>query len=149
MKRISFMMVGWCMTLVLITACGLGNSSLSSQPTEEQLLARVKEKIEKGTPVDMKDEGGQTSLMWAAKMNSVSVAALLVENGADVNARDSNGQTPLIYAAVNNSLKVAQLLIAAGADVDARDNFTLTAILWAEVKRHDDMISILRKHGAR
>ena len=149
MKRRAVMVVGCCMIIFCIMACGIPNSSLTSQPTDEEILAQVKEKIKNGTPVDTKDVRGQTSLMWAAQKNSVPIAKLLIENGADVNATDNNGQTPLIYAAMNDSLDVAEMLIASGANINVRDKFTLTAFLWAEVKRFDDMITLLGNHGGR
>ncbi|MBN2688388.1 MAG: ankyrin repeat domain-containing protein [Deltaproteobacteria bacterium] len=149
MKQRKMMTVGWWVILFLITACSLGDSTLSSEPTEEELFAQVKEKIEKGAPVDKKDDRGLTTLMWAAEKNSLKIATLLMEHGADVNAKNNSGQTPLIYAAMNNALDVARLLIAKGADINVQDDFTLTALLWAEVKRYDDMITLLRKHGGK
>ncbi|MBN2515766.1 MAG: ankyrin repeat domain-containing protein [Deltaproteobacteria bacterium] len=146
MKRRKLVAAGLCLIFVFITACGMIGSSGSSGQTEEELLAQLKEKLEEGDHVDTRDEDGQTSLMWAAAMNSLKIAKLMIENGADINAKDKNGQTPLIYAAMKNSLDVAKLLLETGADVEVKDTFTLTALMWAEVKRHDKMIELLRKH---
>jgi ankyrin repeat protein len=149
MKRRKLVVAGLCLILVFITACGLMGPSSSPGQTEEELLAQLKEKLEEGSPVDTRDEDGQTSLMWAAAMNSLKIAEMMIENGADINAKDKNGQTPLIYAAMKNSLDVAKLLIETGADIDVKDSFTLTALMWAEVKRYDEMIELLRKYGKR
>lgn len=149
MKRKIVTAVGWAVLLCLVTACSLGESTLSSEPTEEELFEEIKQKIEEGVPVDKKDDSGRTTLMWAAEKDSVKIATLLIEHGADVNAKDTYGQTPLIYAAMNNALKVARLLIASGAEINDRDSYTLTALLWAEVKRHDDMATLLRRQGGK
>jgi len=149
MKRRTLVVAGLCLIFVFITACGMLGPSRSSEQTEEELLTQLKEKLEDGTPVDKRDEDGQTSLMWAAEMNSLKVAQLMIENGADINAKDKNGQTPLIYAAMKNSLDVAKLLIENGADTEVKDGFTLTALMWAEVKRYDEMIKLLKKYRKR
>jgi ankyrin repeat protein len=150
MKRRKLVVAGLlCLTLIFITACGMLGPSKSPDQTEEELLTQLKKKLEEGSPVDTKDEDGQTSLMWAAAMNSLKIAELMIENGADINAKDKNGQTPLIYAAMKNSLDVAKLLIKTGADIDVKDSFTLTALMWAEVKRHDEMIELLKKYRKR
>jgi ankyrin repeat protein len=149
MKRRKLIAAGLYLMLVFITACGMMGSSKALDQTEEELLEQVKEKLADGTPVDTRDQDGQTSLMWAAEMNYLKIAKLMIDNGANINAKDKNGQTPLIYAAMKNSLGVAKLLLESGADVNVRDTFTLTALMWAEVKRHDEMIKLLRKYNKR
>lgn len=149
MKRRKSVALGLCLVLVFITACGLVGPSRSPEQTEEELIAQLKKKLADGAHVDTRDEDGQTSLMWAAAMNSMKIAEMMIENGADVNAKDKNGQTPLIYAAMKNSLDVAKLLIEKGADIDVKDTFTLNALMWAEVKRHDEMIELLKKSRKR
>jgi hypothetical protein len=149
MKRRTLVAAGLCLILVFISACGMMRPSRSPNQTEEELLTQLKGKLKDGTPVDTRDEDGQTSLMWAAEMNSLKIAKLMIENGADINAKDKNGQTPLIYAAMKNSLEVAKLLIETGADTEVKDGFTLTALMWAEVKRYEEMIKLLKKYRKR
>ena len=68
------------------------------------------------------DEYGRTDLHWAAIMNAVEVAKVLITQGADVNAKDEDGWTALHWAAEGNAFEVAEVLIAHGADVNAKNN---------------------------
>lgn len=57
----------------------------------------------------------KTALHWAAEMDHVEVAAVLVEAGADIEARTSWGASPFDWAATMGSSRVADLLLDRGA----------------------------------
>jgi ankyrin repeat protein len=57
----------------------------------------------------------KTALHWAAEMDHVEVAAILVEAGADIEARTSWGASPFDWAAAMGSPRVADLLLSRGA----------------------------------
>lgn len=61
------------------------------------------------------DEYGKTGLHWAAEVDQVEVAQLLLDAGADIEATTSWGATPLDWAATMGSARVAELLLARGA----------------------------------
>ena len=58
---------------------------------------------------------GKTALHWAAELDHVDVARVLVDAGADLEARTLWGATPFDWAAVMGSVRVAELLLAGGA----------------------------------
>ncbi len=72
---------------------------LSSNPE----LARVAEGFDK------------TGLHWAAELDHIDVARVLVDAGADITAKTSWGASPLEWAAWMGSKHVAEFLLSRGA----------------------------------
>lgn len=60
-------------------------------------------------------EHGKTALHWAAELDRVEIASLLIDAGADLGARTSWGATPLDWAAVMGAARVGELLLSRGA----------------------------------
>ena len=58
----------------------------------------VRQAIAKGANLNVKDEDGETPLLWAAMFGHKEVAELLIVKGADVNAMTNGGKTPLDVA---------------------------------------------------
>jgi len=105
--------------------------------------------IAKGADVNSENRGGNTPLHNARHRD---VAELLIIKGADVNAKSIShqiGWTPLQKSSSEGNKEVAELLIAKGADVNAKDNAGYTALRRAVLKRHVDIIELLKKHGAK
>ena len=73
------------------------------------------------TQVDVKDEGGETPLSWAAWKKHEGVARRLLERGANANARSPKGNTPLMDAVRGRSLEIARLLLEWDADPNVKD----------------------------
>ena len=115
----------------------------------------VMKAIEKGADVNAKDKDSMTALIWAAIKNSIEVAKLLIEKGADVNAKIDisdvvdGGLTVLMIAVGSDSLEIAKLLIEKGANVNAKDKKGGTALMGAKKKGHQQMVDLLKKHGAK
>ncbi|KAI1124252.1 ankyrin repeat-containing domain protein [Nemania abortiva] len=67
--------------------------------------------------VNQKDgsSGNGSALHWAAQLDSVDAAALLISNGANLELIDRHGRTPLHVCAENGSIDVLKLLINLGA----------------------------------
>lgn len=61
------------------------------------------------------DQHAKTALHWAAELDQVEVAELLIQAGADIEARTSWGASPFDWAATMGSTGVAELLLAKGA----------------------------------
>ena len=78
------------------------------------------------------------------------MAELLLAKGVDINARENNGGTPLHRACLRLGRKnVVELLIAKGADVNAGDNRGRTPLSVAKETKDEEIVELLRKHGAK
>jgi ankyrin repeat protein len=108
-------------------------------------IKAVKQHLAAGADVNAKDDGGVTTLQYAASRGHKELAELLIAEGADINAKDEDGHTPLHQAALDGQKEVAELLIAKGADVNAKDESGETPLDRATGKTAD----LLRKHGGK
>jgi len=75
----------------------------------------VKDMLDKGAYVNMRDPEGRTPLTEAAWEGHVEVVKLLLASGADPNARKNDGTTPLSIATGRGQKEIAELLKKAGA----------------------------------
>jgi len=117
--------------------------------------------IARGADVNAKDKRGDTPLHRAAYHGYKERIELLIAKRADLHAKDNNGQTPLHKAARDSDDGVTELLLANGADVNAKDNQgrtplrlakdkqDRTELQWATLRRHNRVLELLCKHGAK
>ena len=75
----------------------------------------LKELLDKGAYVNVKDPDGRTPLTEAIWNNHVDTVKLLLDKGADPNAKKKDGATPLSLASGKGYKEIAQLLRKAGA----------------------------------
>ncbi len=75
--------------------------------------------VERGLPVDVQDEEGNSLLMLAAYRGQVGTVRRLIALGADVDLRNARGQSPIAGALFKGEDEVVGLLLNAGADIDA------------------------------
>jgi uncharacterized protein len=105
--------------------------------------------IEKGAAIGGRNAGGFTPLHAAAYAGDHGIAELLIERGADANdAQNKSGVTPLFPAIEENQKEVAELLITQGADLSSKERAGYTALTRALFKGNEDMVILLRAHGA-
>jgi hypothetical protein len=81
------------------------------------LLEHVRALLDRGTPIDERDDLGRTALHWAVMCGRIETARLLLERGAEVDARDKRGYTPL--SLLQDSGETARLMAEHGADPNA------------------------------
>ncbi|GAM97623.1 regulatory sensor-transducer of BlaR1/MecR1 family [alpha proteobacterium U9-1i] len=119
-------------------------------------IATARLLLEAGADVNVRAPGDGNPLIVAADRGDMALTALFVEAGADVNAFVRGDETPLINAAANGQLDVAVYLIAHGADVNLDVDAPTTTgmerrspLSQARQYGHDDMVQLLRRHGAR
>lgn len=76
------------------------------------------------------DDGGRTSLSWAASGGHVEIVKLLLNAGADVNAEggEKDGCTALYYAVYYRHTDIVRVLLDAKANVMLRDKDGRTAL---------------------
>jgi ankyrin repeat protein len=91
--------------------------------------------------------GGDTALMFAARVGDLASARLLVAAGANVNDADAWGVSATALAAHSGYRELVEFLLERGADVNAaRAGFT--ALHAAIMQRDEKMVSALLAHGA-
>ena len=113
-----------------------------------KLIADLNRVTDSDPPFENFKRRGQVPLYFAAYMNSVEMAKLLIEHGANVNVRDKKGRRPIHSAAGQNSLEVAKLLTEHRTDVSARDNDRITPMHHAAGQNSVEMAKLLIEHGA-
>lgn len=116
-----------------VLACPEGDNPQSRQLIEKAIenseYNGMKILIDKGIPIDMRNEYGDTLLHLAAdswRHDNTRIVRFLLDKGIDPNVTDDSGQTAL-YEAVfesmdGSNMSVIKLLIAAGADVNRADD---------------------------
>lgn len=102
-----------------------------------------------GIDVDERDISDKTALHWAADAGQVEVVQLLVEKGAGVNVKDFRGWGVLSAAVLAGDPTIVETLINAGADVNYGEGVDITPLDDATRMGYTDIISLLKRHGAR
>lgn len=116
----------------------------------------VRGELEKGVPVDARDEKDFTPLAYAALSSAANeeIIRLLVDSGADVNAVvDNSKKCPLGLAACLGDLKKAQILLDSGADINFVSPKGYTVLIDVVHSLHDDeklvqVVKFLMSNGA-
>ena len=125
--------------------------------------------IEKGIPISVKDDNGKTPLDVAFENledeDSVEIAAELIMGGADevetefayfqdamlarnVNSRFDDGQTPLHLAAMYGHSAIAKYLLESNADTSVQDSSGATPLHEAVRYGHTEIARALLNSGA-
>jgi ankyrin repeat protein len=87
--------------------------SLLHRAAQNDLGTLIRELIDKGMDVDIRDSDGETPLFKAAENSSSDAINALIEKKANVNAEDNNHETPLFEVNGEENIKA---LLSAGAD---------------------------------
>ncbi len=90
-------------------------------------------------------------LQWAAINRHVDIVEYLLEQGVDVDARNNDGETALsiVTTDLDANIDIAEVLIRYGANVNTRDNDGLTPLKNALQIGNEEIVNLLREHGAR
>ena len=91
--------------------------------------------------------GGETALMFAARVDDLESAKLLVAAGANVNDADAWGVSATTLAAHSGFTELVEFLLDKGADPNAAPN-GFTALHEAIMRRDEKMVAALLDHGA-
>jgi ankyrin repeat protein len=104
---------------------GQANTSLMLAAGDED-FEDVRQLIESGNNINVKNVHGQTALDWAANFaqndmeNAIRIIDLLLNHRADINAQDNQGITALMHAASRGNLVLLRHLLQRGADPNLR-----------------------------
>jgi len=91
--------------------------------------------------------GGDTALLFAARVGDLASATLLLAAGANVNDADAWGVSATTLAAHSGFSEIVELLLDKGADANASGP-GFTALHEAIMRRDEKMVSALLAHGA-
>jgi ankyrin repeat protein len=91
--------------------------------------------------------GGETALMFAARVGDLASARLLLAAGADVNDADAWGVSAMVLAAHSGFTELVEFLLDKGANANAIGP-GFTALHEAVMRRDERMVDALLAHGA-
>jgi len=91
--------------------------------------------------------GGDTALMFAARVGDLASAKLLLGAGANVNDADAWGVSAMVLAAHSGFTELVEFLLDKGADANAIGP-GFTALHEAVMRRDERMVTALLAHGA-
>ena len=91
--------------------------------------------------------GGETALMFAARVGDLASAKLLVDAGANVNDADAWGVSATVLAAHSDYGELVAYLLEKGADPNKAEA-GFTALDVAIMRRDEKTVSALLEHGA-
>ena len=117
----------------LISAAGRGDAGA------------VRSLLDRGVPVEGRDEHNRIPLVAAAYGNHLEVARLLVEAGADVNAKDDTVQSAYLISTseVGDDPRLLELTLRNGADVGSLDSYNGTGLIRAAERGYPRIIARL------
>src|SRR5205823_8710328 len=146
MRRVA----GCCMVTLLSVASLYAASADLADAVMKGNKAAVRALLQKKADVNAAQSDGTTALHWAARLDDLEMADLLIHSGANVSAATRGGATPLELAAVNGSAAMIEKLIKAGADVNARlTKYGDTALMMAARTGKPDAVKVLLDNGAQ
>ena len=93
------------------------------------------------------EQGGDTSLMFAARSGDLKSAQLLVEAGSDVNELSAFGTSPIMMAVHGGNSELLDYLLENGADPDLNGSGQ-TALHDAVLRGNPETVEVLIKHDA-
>jgi len=91
--------------------------------------------------------GGETALMFAARVGDLASAKLLLAAGGNVNDADAWGVSAMVLAAHSGFTELVEFLLDNGADANAIGP-GFTALHEAVMRRDERMVTALLAHGA-
>jgi len=111
-------------------------------------VAEVKQCLNSGADVNVKDDKGQTPLVLASASGHTAIASILLDKRADPNLQSNDGLTALMNASHKNYTDLVRLLVQKGANVNLRTTQGVPALTYAAIGGHPEVIRELLARGA-
>lgn len=131
----------------------LGNPMTINDLIEQQNLVKIKQIKNELAQIALEERtnDGKTTLHIAVKNSSIDAIKhlLTLEEKSGLEIRDNQRRTPIFEAVLNNSIQAVELLINAGANPNIKDIDGITPLYLAKIKKHNEIINILEKKGAK
>lgn len=129
-----------------INSCWVGMTALMlSLEFAQSDISVTRLLLDRGIDFDARDFGGNTALMYAARLNLYDHFMAIVAKGADLWLLNDRGESAFLVASRAWDTRIAAFLLAQGADVNESDYTGSTAMDSARAVHDLDMISILKK----
>ena len=116
---------------------------------KESNAAQLKELLENGADIELRDGSGNTALICAAAGFTSACLELLLQAGATVNVQNKFGTTALINAVREHygDIEKVSALLKAGADANVVDSKGHSLIYWAIFGANEDVSLALIQAG--
>jgi ankyrin repeat protein len=136
----------------------MAKSEEEEQRIKEGRINAIRQLLERGANINLKNNAGFTALHFASGKGNVEVVGMLIEHASRhndqdnrvefVNFVDNDGSTSLHCASKGGHLNVVQYLLKNGARIDAIDNQQKQAVHYAiEQNQGIDIIFTLLLHS--
>jgi ankyrin repeat protein len=112
-------------------------------------IAAVREVLKQRVDVNAPAGNGATALHWAAHVNDLDIANLLIRAGARANVAEDTGFTPLHVACTNRAAGMVERLLSAGADPNAASLNGETVLMTCARSGEPRSVKALLVKGAR
>jgi uncharacterized protein len=135
--------------LLLVVWCTTGHAELRLvDAIKNQDRAAIETLIKEGIEVSAAEPDGTTALHWAAYLDDLDTATLLIRAKADAKATNRYGVAPISLAALNGDAALLTLLIEAGAGANTALPDGETPLMAASRTGKLDAVRTLLTHGA-
>lgn len=136
--------------LALAATLGLAapNTPPLIQAVRNKDIESVRGLLKQRVDVNAPQGDGATALHWAAHVDSLPIADLLIRAGARASAANDNGATPLHLACTNRSAPMVERLLAAKANPNAALASGETVLMTCARAGEAKAVKALLVHGA-
>lgn len=125
-----------------LDARGFNQETALMRAAREASTEIVRELLDAGASVDLKNADGNTAIWLACFGGSLEVLRDLIDAGADVDSQNDNGATALIYSSSASKTDMVMALVAAGASTSLK---TLDDFSALDVAANREILLFLRK----
>jgi ankyrin repeat protein len=133
---------------VILCRVGLSADLRLIQAVKAQDEASVRALLKQHLDVNAQQGDGASALHWAANLDNVTIADLLIRAGARVDAANDLGSVPLHLACTNRSAAMVDRLLEAKANANAKllngESVLMTCARTGDAKA----VKMLLVHGA-
>lgn len=107
----------------------------------------VEELINCHADVNAIDDFGKSALHWAAAVNNVEAALVLLKNGANKDMQNNKEETPLFLAAREGSYETAKVLLEHFANREITDHMDRLPRDIAQERMHHDIVRLVDEYN--
>uniref|UniRef100_A0AAV2MQQ1 UBA domain-containing protein n=1 Tax=Knipowitschia caucasica TaxID=637954 RepID=A0AAV2MQQ1_KNICA len=107
----------------------------------------VEELINCHADVNAIDDFGKSALHWAAAVNNIEAAIVLLKNGANKDMQNNKEETPLFLAAREGSYETAKVLLDHFANREITDHMDRLPRDIAQERMHHDIVRLMDEYN--